>query len=86
MANNPVIGRFSGRPSHSSVNRPDSHIICSGPEEEIDMRRLLRVSIPIETGNAAAKAGTLGSTVTTFPSLQNERRRNLPNKVGAAIF
>ena len=24
---------------------------------------LLRVSIPVETGNAAAKAGTLGSTV-----------------------
>jgi len=27
------------------------------------MRMLLRVSIPPETGNAAAKAGTLGSTV-----------------------
>jgi len=27
------------------------------------MRMLLRVSIPTETGNAAVKAGTLGSTI-----------------------
>lgn len=27
------------------------------------MRTLLRVSIPVETGNAAVKAGTLGTTI-----------------------
>jgi hypothetical protein len=27
------------------------------------MRMLLRVSIPVDTGNAASKAGTIGSTI-----------------------
>lgn len=36
------------------------------------MRMLLRVSIPVEAGNAAAKAGTLGSTIERLGDLKPE--------------
>jgi hypothetical protein len=35
----------------------------SPKEEKVQMRMLLRVSMSVDAGNAAAKAGTLGSTV-----------------------
>ena len=55
------------------------------------MRMLLRVSIPVESGNAAAKAGTLGSTIEKF-WLTSSRKRpiSLPmttaNRPGSIVF
>ena len=55
------------------------------------MRMLLRVSIPVETGNAAAKAGTLGSTVEKIlADLKPEAAYFFPddngNRSGSIVF
>ena len=55
------------------------------------MRMLLRVSIPVETGNAAAKDGTLGSTIEgIFADLKPEAAYFLAddngNRSGSIVF
>jgi hypothetical protein len=60
-------------------------------EGEIPMRMLLRVSIPVEAGNAAAKAGTLGSTIerilsTLKPEASYFFADDNGNRCGAVIF
>jgi len=55
------------------------------------MRMLMRVSVPAETGNAAAKAGTLGSTVQKLlADLKPEAAYFFPddngNRSGSIVF
>jgi hypothetical protein len=55
------------------------------------MRMLMRVSLPAETGNAAAKAGTLGSTVQKLlADLKPEAAYFFPddngNRSGSIVF
>lgn len=55
------------------------------------MRMLMRVSLPAETGNAAAKAGTLGSTVQKLlAELKPEAAYFFPddngNRSGSIVF
>jgi hypothetical protein len=55
------------------------------------MRMLLRVSIPVETGNAAAKAGTLGSTIQTIladlkPEASYFYADDSGNRCGSIVF